>query len=50
MSTETVAILILLGSFFIMVFLRFPIAYSVALASIFSLLYQGLPQIGRAHV
>ncbi len=43
MSVESMAILILLGSFFIMVFLRFPIAYAVALASLFSLLYQGLP-------
>ena len=43
MSVNSIAILILLGSFFIMVFLRFPIAYAVALASLFSLLYQGLP-------
>ena len=43
MSPETIAILILLGSFFIMVFLRFPIAYAVALSSLFTLLYQGLP-------
>ncbi|WP_330389619.1 TRAP transporter large permease [Geosporobacter ferrireducens] len=43
MSVESMAILILLGSFFVMVFLRFPIAYAVALASLFSLLYQGLP-------
>jgi tripartite ATP-independent transporter DctM subunit len=43
MSPENIAILILLGSFFIMVFLRFPIAYAVALSSIFTLLYQGLP-------
>ena len=37
------AILILLGSFFIMIFLRFPIAYAVALSSILCLLSQGLP-------
>lgn len=43
MSTDSMAILILLGGFFLMVFLRFPIAYAVALASLFSLLYQGLP-------
>ncbi|MBB6218503.1 tripartite ATP-independent transporter DctM subunit [Anaerosolibacter carboniphilus] len=43
MSAESMAILILLGSFFIMVFLRFPIAYAVALSSLFTLLYQGLP-------
>ena len=43
MSVESMAILILIGSFFIMVFLRFPIAYAVGLASLFTLLYQGLP-------
>ena len=43
MSPEGMAILILLGSFFIMVFLRFPIAYAVALSSLFCLLFQGLP-------
>ena len=43
MSPESIAILVLLGSFFIMVFLRFPIAYAVALSSLFCLLYQGLP-------
>lgn len=41
MSANTIAICILLISFFIMVFLRFPIAYAVALSSIFCLLYQG---------
>lgn len=43
MGTETTAILILLGSFFIMILLRFPIAYVVAISSLFTLLYQGLP-------
>ena len=43
MSVETMAVLILIGSFFIMIFLRFPIAYAVALSSLFCLLYQGLP-------
>ncbi len=43
MSVNSMAILILLGGFFIMVFLRFPIAYAVALSALFSLLYQGLP-------
>ncbi len=43
MSAQSIAILILLGSFFIMVFLRFPIAYAVALSSLFTLVYQGLP-------
>lgn len=43
MSVESMAILILLGSFFIMILLRFPIAYAVALSSVFTLMYQGLP-------
>lgn len=43
MSPENIAIIVLLGSFFIMVFLRFPIAYAVALSSVLCLLYQGLP-------
>ncbi len=43
MSPEGIAILVLLGSFLIMVLLRFPIAYAVALASVFCLLVQGLP-------
>jgi len=43
MDASSIAILILLGTFFIMVFLRFPIAYAVALASLFCLLYLGLP-------
>ena len=43
MSTETMAIAILLASFFIMVMLRFPIAYAVALSSVLCLLSQGLP-------
>ncbi|MFT9495061.1 TRAP transporter large permease [Anaerosolibacter sp.] len=43
MTAESMAILILIGSFFLMVFLRFPIAYAVALSSLFTLLYQGLP-------
>ncbi|MGH4052010.1 MAG: TRAP transporter large permease [Clostridium sp.] len=43
MDASSIAILILLGTFFIMVFLRFPIAYAVALASLFCLIYLGLP-------
>ncbi|ONI41688.1 hypothetical protein AN639_03110 [Candidatus Epulonipiscium fishelsonii] len=43
MSVEEMAIIVLLGSFLVMVFLRFPIAYAVALSSVFCLLYQGLP-------
>ena len=43
MSQEGMAILILLVSFIIMIFLRFPIAYAVALSSMLCLLSQGLP-------
>ena len=43
MIVDGAAIFILLGSFLLLVALRFPIAYAVALASVFTLLYQGLP-------
>ena len=43
MIINTAAIVILLVSFLILVLLRFPIAYAVALSSILCLLYQGLP-------
>lgn len=41
MDANSIAILILLGSFFAMIFLRFPIAYAVGLASVFTMLFQG---------
>lgn len=43
MSQSSIAIMVLLISFLVMIFLRFPIAYAVALSSLFCLLYQGLP-------
>lgn len=43
MDAQGFAILVLLGSFLVMIFLRFPIAYAVALSSILCLLSQGLP-------
>jgi tripartite ATP-independent transporter DctM subunit len=43
MDGDSMAILILLASFFLMIFLRFPIAYAVALSSVFCLMSQGLP-------
>lgn len=43
MSNEGIAILILIGGFLLMVMLRFQIAYAVALASMFTLLYLKLP-------
>ena len=42
MAINVPAITILLVSFLVMILLRFPIAYSVALSSIFCLSYQGL--------
>ncbi|MCR5716353.1 MAG: TRAP transporter large permease [Lachnospiraceae bacterium] len=42
-TVNTAAIVILLVSFLVMVFLRFPIAYAVAISSILCLAYQGLP-------
>lgn len=42
MSVQSMAITVLLSSFFIMILLRFPIAYAVALSSILCLLSQGL--------
>ena len=43
MDTQTMAIVVLLGSFLLMVLLRFPIAYAVGVSSILCLLAQGLP-------
>ena len=41
MAVNSVAIAILLISFFVMIFLRFPIAYAVALSAVLSMVYQG---------
>ena len=43
MSTTTLAVIVLLGSFLLMVILRFPIAYAVGIYSVLCLLVQGLP-------
>lgn len=52
MDANSIAILILLGSFFAMILLRFPIAYAVALSSIFCMLFQGnnLNEVARLMV
>ena len=42
MAVESTAILVLLGSFFVFILLRFPIAYAVAVSSILSMLYRGV--------
>lgn len=41
MNANTMAIIILLASFFIMIILRFPIAYAVGISSVLCLLYMG---------
>lgn len=41
MDTQSLAVLVLLGSFALMILLRFPIAYAVGLSSVFCLLVQG---------
>lgn len=43
MSANTIAIIILLVSFAIMILLRFPIAYAVGISSVLCLLYMGKP-------
>lgn len=43
MAVNSTAIAVLLISFLVMIILRFPIAYAVALSSIFCLMSQGLP-------
>lgn len=42
MDTQSFAILVLLGTFLVMIMLRFPIAYAVALSSVLCLMSQGL--------
>lgn len=42
MDAQAMAIFVLLGSFFLMIMLRFPIAYAVGLSSVLCLLSQGL--------
>ena len=41
MTVQTLAIIVLLVSFFVMIFLRFPIAYAVGLSSVLCILVQG---------
>ena len=43
MDANTIAIIILLGSFFAMILLRVPIAYAVGLSTVFCLMYMGKP-------
>ena len=41
MTPETIATIILLGSFLVMILLRFPIAYAVGISTVLCLVYQG---------
>ena len=41
MTVQTLAIIVLLVSFFVMIFLRFPIAYAVGLSSVLCMMVQG---------
>ena len=52
MDTQTLAIIVLLGTFALMIFLRFPIAYAVGLASVLCILTMGnsLSDVGRLMV
>ena len=43
MDANTIAVLILLGSFFVMILMRVPIAYAVGLSTVFCLMYMGKP-------
>ncbi len=43
MTTQGIAILILLGTFLVMIFMRFPIAYAVGISTALCLIYQGQP-------
>lgn len=43
MGFDTVSAIILIGSFLLMITLRFPIAYSLGIASIFTVMYIGMP-------
>ncbi len=45
MNAETLSTIILLGSFLLMIFLRFPIAYAVGLSTVFCMLSMGQPLV-----
>jgi tripartite ATP-independent transporter DctM subunit len=50
MDTNTTAVLILVGSFFVMLICRFPIAFAIGIASIFTTYYLGLPMMQIAQL
>ena len=45
MTPETLSTIVLLGSFLLMIFLRFPIAYAVGLSTVFCMLSMGQPLV-----
>lgn len=50
MQTDMIAVLILVGSFFIMLVCRFPIAFAIGLSSLATTLYLGLPLMQIAQL
>ena len=51
MTAQTLAIIVLLVSFFVMIFLRFPIAYAVGLSSVLCMMQgQALTDVCRLMV
>ena len=45
MTVQTLAIIVLLVSFFVMIFLRFPIAYALGIAAVITATYMGIPYL-----
>ncbi|MBB6215323.1 tripartite ATP-independent transporter DctM subunit [Anaerosolibacter carboniphilus] len=50
MDVNTIAILILVGSFFVMLICRFPIAFAIGISSLLTTLYLGLPLMQIAQL
>lgn len=50
MDPNTIAIIILIGSFFIMLVCRFPIAFAIGISSLFTTMYLGLPLMQIAQL
>lgn len=50
MDTNTIAVLILVGTFFAMIICRFPIAFAIGISSILTTLYLGLPLMQVAQI
>ncbi|MEN1760054.1 TRAP transporter large permease [Anoxynatronum sibiricum] len=50
MDQSTIAVLILVGTFFVMIISRFPIAFAIGISSILTTLYLGLPLMQVAQL